>query len=70
MNTEWTKITKDAKEAKAAKTLICQTRDIRLGIESAPIKYPTKYQEIIKTVDVKLKPSRQDHTPSKEHRNH
>ena len=31
-------MTKDAKEAKAAKTRMCPTREIILGIVAAPIK--------------------------------
>ena len=39
---EWTKITKEANDAKAAKTLIWPTLEIIFGIVAAPIKYPTK----------------------------
>ena len=50
-------MTKEAKDAKAAKTLMCPTLEIKAGIVAAPIKYPTKYPDIIKPVAVKLNSS-------------
>ena len=38
INIECTKITRDAKDAKAAKTLMCPTLDIIEGIVAAPMK--------------------------------
>ena len=55
--TACTRITKDAIDANAAKTLICPTLEIRPGIVAAPIKYPTKYPDIINPVAVKLNSS-------------
>ena len=49
-------MTKDAKDANAAKTLIWPTLDIIFGIVAAPIKYPTKYPDIKKPT-VRLKSS-------------
>ena len=66
IKTEWTKITNDARDAKAAKTLICPTLEIIVGIVPAPIKYPTKYPDIIKPVAVKLNSSCTALTPSNE----
>ena len=40
--TEWIKTTNEAKDAKAAKTLMWPTLEIIFGIVAAPIKYPTK----------------------------
>ena len=41
---ECIKITKEAKDAKAAKTLICPTLDMIFGIVAAPIKYQQNNQ--------------------------
>ena len=41
INIECTKITREARDANAAKTLICPTLDIIFGIVAAPMKYPT-----------------------------
>ena len=59
-------MTKDDNDANAAKTLICPTLHIILGIVPAPIKYPTKYPDIKKPVDVKLNSSWTALTPSKD----
>ena len=39
---ECIKITNEANDAKAAKTLIWPTRETMFGMVAAPIKYPTK----------------------------
>ena len=36
----------EAKEAAAAKTLMCPTLETKLGTKFAPTKYPTKYPDI------------------------
>ena len=59
-------MTKDDNDANAAKTLICPTLDIILGIVAAPIKYPTKYPDIMKPVEVKLNYSCTALTPKRE----
>ena len=63
MKTAWTKITKDAIDAKAANILICPTLEINFGIVIAPIKYPTNYPDIIKPVAAKLNSSLTALTP-------
>ena len=63
---ECIKITKDDNDANAAKTLICPTLDIILGIVAAPIKYPTKYPDIMNPVEVKLNSSCTALTPKRE----
>ena len=63
---EWIRITNEAKDAKAAKTLIWPTREIILGIVAAPIKYPTKYPDIINPVAVKLNSSWTALTPKRD----
>ena len=63
---EWTKITNEANDAKAAKTLIWPTLEMILGIVAAPTKYPTKYPDIIKPVAVKLNSSWTALTPRRE----
>ena len=40
--TEWSNIAIEAKEARAAKTLICPTRFKNIGIVIEPVKKPTK----------------------------
>ena len=57
----------EAVDAKAAKTLICPTLRTRLGTILAPVKYPTKYPDIIAPVAMKLNSSITDLTPSKFH---
>ena len=59
-------MTKEAKDAKAAKTLMWPTLEIIVGIVVAPIKYPTKYPDIMKPVAVKLNSSCTALTPNKE----
>ena len=59
-------MTKDDNDANAAKTLICPTLDIIFGIVAAPIKYPTKYPDIMKPVEVKLNSSWTALTPRRE----
>ena len=61
---EWIRITKDDSDANAAKTLICPTLEIMLGMVAAPMKYPTKYPDIINPVAVKLNSSWTALTPS------
>ena len=63
---EWRRTTIEAIDAKAAKTLICPTLKIKLGIVFAPIKYPTNYPDNIIPVAVKLNSSATALTPSKE----
>ena len=41
---ECTRITNEANEANAAKTLMCPTLEIIFGMVAAPIKYPTNNQ--------------------------
>ena len=62
---EWTRITKEAKDANAAKTLMWPTLDIMFGIVVAPIKYPTKYPENKKPVDDRPKFSLTALTPNR-----
>ena len=50
-------MTNDAKDAKASKTLMWPTLEMRPGSVYAPIKYPTKYPDIIKPVEVRLNSS-------------
>ena len=59
-------MTKEAKDAKAAKTLIWPTRDIRPVIVDVPMKYPTKYPDIIKPVAARLNSSCTALTPRSE----
>ena len=63
---EWTRITREASDAKAANTLIWPTLEMTFGIVAAPIKYPIKYPDIIKPVDVKLNSSWTALTPKSE----
>ena len=53
-------------DAKAAKTLMCPTLEITGVAVLAPIKYPTKYPDIIKPVEAKLKFSTTALTPRSE----
>tara|TARA_B100001778_G_C18535619_1_gene605745 strand:+ start:775 stop:1113 length:339 start_codon:yes stop_codon:yes gene_type:complete len=64
--TECNKTDNDAIDAKAAKTLICPTLEITGVAVLAPIKYPTKYPDIIKPVDSRLKFSATALTPRSE----
>ena len=57
---------REAIEAKAANTLICPTLEIIFGAVLAPIKYPTKYPDIIKPVSDRLKFSSTARTPRSE----
>ena len=63
---EWIKTTSEAKDAKAAKTLIWPTLEIIFGIVEAPMKYPTKYPDIIKPVAVKENSSCTALTPNRD----
>ena len=64
-NIAWIKILNEAIDAKAAKILIWPTLETIVGIVFAPMKYPTKYPDIIAPVARKLNSSITALTPSK-----